>query len=373
MVTGLARVLGRSGVESPVYTTTLPGPAQAGAARAIALDDLPAGANGAAIRFFPVRRPYRLAYSPALDRALAEDAGDHDLVHIHSLFLHPQLAAYRRARANGVPYIVSQHGALDSWLRTRGRARKWLMDRLWQRRMLEGASALHVASEGEASTIADVAPAVRRLVVPFGIDAGEYASLPPPDEFRRRYVAPVDAPVVLNLGRIAAKKGLDVLVRALARASKRAPDAVLVLAGPDDEGLRRPLADLAEREGVGSRVVFPGLLRGRARLEALAAADVWALPSHTEAFPMAVLEALAAGRPAVVTPAVNNAGELLEAEAALVRQPTPEAFADAIVSLLSDRSAAARLGTRGRAFAARYDWEALAPRWVEAYAAAARS
>jgi glycosyltransferase involved in cell wall biosynthesis len=223
-------------------------------------------------------------------------------------------------------------------------------------------------SDGEAATIADVAPDVPRVVVPFGLDLGRYVSAPPAAEFRQRYLGNEDAPLVVNVGRLAEKKGLDVLVRAFGRVVRHVPDARLALVGPDDENLMGPLQAIAEAEGVASHVVFTGLLTGRDKLAALAAADVWALPSRSEAFPMAVLEALAMGCPAVITPAVNNAADVEAAGAALVVEPEPEPFGGALAELLTDPDRRAALRERARAFAENYDLPKVAPQWAATYA-----
>jgi glycosyltransferase involved in cell wall biosynthesis len=367
MVVELAHALARAGVESPVFTTTLAAPAHVADGRKVSRRELPARAGEIEIRFFPARWPYRLAFSPALDRALAGETSTFDVVHIHSLFLFPQFSGYRHAARAAVPYVVSQHGALDAWLRRRGRVRKSLTNAVWQRRMLDGAAALHVASAGEAESVADVAPSVPRVVVPFGIHAADYDELPDGEEFRRGRLRGHDGPLVLNIGRISEKKGLDVLVQAFAVLARDLPDARLALVGPDD-GLTPSLAALADREGIGSKVVFTGPLHGRDKLAALAAADAWALPSRTEAFPMAVLEALVAGRPCVITPAVNNAPDIAAAGAALVCDPTPAAFGERLLRILTDREQASRLGDRARSFGRGFDWAIVAPRWVEAYA-----
>src|SRR5690349_19002051 len=76
------------------------------------------------LRLFPARFPRRLAYSPRLAAELRRTAGEFDVVHIHNLWQFPQYAGYRAARRRNVPYLVSPHGALDPYLRQRGRARK---------------------------------------------------------------------------------------------------------------------------------------------------------------------------------------------------------------------------------------------------------
>jgi glycosyltransferase involved in cell wall biosynthesis len=363
-----ARSLRQLGVESEIVATDLPAAANAGARRAVTAAELPSGIGNLDVRLFRARPPRRLAFSPGLARRVAAAAGEVDLVHVHSLYLFPQLAAFVAARRHRVPYLVSLHGSLDPWLRARGRSRKALVDRAWQRRMLEHAAALHVTTAEEERLTADVAPAVPRSVVPYGIDWAGFQMLPPPEEFRRRYLNGWQGPVVLNVGRIAAKKGLDVLVRAVAGL----PDAHLVLAGPDDEGLRASLAQLAFSLGARDRVTFTGMLHRDERLGALAAGDVWALPSHTENFGIAVVEAMAAARPVVVSPGVNLAPDVAAARAGLVVAAEPEALTRALSALLGDPERRQGLAARAREFARQYDWSEVAPRWRSMYMEATR-
>jgi glycosyltransferase involved in cell wall biosynthesis len=355
-----ARVASQHGIESAILSTEAAYPMQTRKGRAIEADELVEGADGVFVRLFPLRRPYRLAYSPKLRAGLRRAVRWYDVVHIHSLYLDPQRAAAKEARRQGIPYIVSPHGALDPWLRRRGRARKAVAGLVWQRRMLQRAAALHFTTEDEARLAGDVAPGVPHVIVPLGIDWSTFQQLPSPAEYG-------PGPVVLALGRLAAKKGLDVLIRSFAKAGRRFTDARLVIAGPDDEGLQPGLEAIAEREGVAGRVVFPGMLRGSDKLAALAAADVWALASHTENFGIAVMEALAAGVPTVISSAVNLAGEIERAGAGLVTETRPEAFAGALAYLLEDGGRRKEYGERGRQFAKQYDWDAVAPRICRMY------
>jgi glycosyltransferase involved in cell wall biosynthesis len=367
-VVGAARALQRLGVESAIVTTDLGG-AAAGPRRRVAADELPPGTDELDVRMVSAWPPARLAFAPRLGRAIADAVAPADVVHLHSLYLLPQLAGYRAARRRALPYVVSPHGALDPWLRARGRLRKRLVDLLWQERLLERAAALHVTTEEEARLLADVAIGVPRAVVPLGIQWDDFGELPAPDGFRTRILGDHPGLLVLFLGRITRKKGLDVLIQGLARS--RVPDARLAIAGPDDEGLQPELEAIAERAGVGSRVVFTGMLQGDEKLAALASADVWALPSHTENFGVAVVEAFAAGRPVLISPAVNIAPEVRAAKAAAIADATPDAFGSALASMLEDRRIRETLSRRAREFARRYDWSEVAPRWLEMYEQAA--
>jgi glycosyltransferase involved in cell wall biosynthesis len=353
-IVGFCNALEPRGFESVVFSTDLAGPASASAGRPVRRDELPDGAEGLDVRLFPVRTPRRLAFSPALQRAFRLELARADLVHVHSLWLHPQIAAARLAARASVPYVISPHGTLDPSLHARGRMRKAATNLVWQHRMFDAAAAIHFATATEAELARDTIRGRPVIVAPNPIDCDRLAQLPPAAEFRRSHLGGATGPVVLSLGRIAAHKQLHVLVEAFAIATKNA-SARLVIAGPDDEGLTARLTRLGASLGVADRVVFTGPLYGRTKLAALAAADLFALPSRSENFGIAVAEALAAGVPALVSPGVNIAAELAGDEAAIVAEATPAAFAAALTALIADADLRGRLGDRGQAHARRYD------------------
>lgn len=360
--------LQRCGVDVTIFATDMAEAASARTHARASASDLPAGASDLDVRLFPARRPYRLAFSPAMFRALRAEVRRYDVVHIHSLFLFPQFAAYRAASGADVLYVVSPRGALDPYLRQRGRSIKVVAERLWQGAMLTQAAALHLTSDEEARLTADVAPRVPRHVVPNGIRCSDYSVLPSGQGFRRRYLGGSDDPVVMYLGRLSHKKGLDILIRAFAIARRDGPACRLAIVGPDDEGLTVELTALARREGVAEHVVLTGMLSGVEKLDALAAASVWTLPSHTENFGNAVVEALAAGRATVISAAVNIAPEIAASDAGIVTALSGEAFGAEIAALLRDDARREALGARARAFARCYDWSIVGPRLAEMYA-----
>jgi glycosyltransferase involved in cell wall biosynthesis len=173
--------------------------------------------------------------------------------------------------------------------------------------------------------------------------------------------------VVLFLGRVTDKKGVDVLIQSFARV-RGERECRLAIVGPDDEGLIPKLTDLARGLGVDRDVAFVGPLYGEERLQALAAADVWALSSHTENFGIAVVEAMAAGCAVVISEGVNLAAEVGAADAGVVCAATPEAFAGGLLSVLGDEHRQRALSDASLAFAHRYDWRVVGPQLVAAYA-----
>jgi glycosyltransferase involved in cell wall biosynthesis len=367
-----ARELQQLGYQVRIVSTDMALAPGAKGQRALTPDELHPLIAATDHALYPARRPRRLAYSPPLAGALRASVGQFDVVHIHSLWLYPQYAAYSAASAAGVPYIVSPHGALDPFLRGRGRLRKRITTEAWQGRMLENARLIHVTSEVEAELIADVAPSVPRAVVPLGVDLAEFSELPERGVFRRERLNGYEDPVILFLGRLTFKKGIDLLIEAFARA-RRESFCRLVIAGPDDEGLEPSLRAVAERCGVTDDVAFVGPVYGRDRLAALACADIWALASHTENFGVAVVEAMASGLPVVISPAVNIAAEVAAAQAGIVAELTAEAFANVLRALLADQNRRRTLADSARAFAGRFEWRAIMPSLTEMYQAAGGS
>src|SRR3954447_1044842 len=220
------------------------------------------------LEVFESRFPKRLAYSTGLAKALRAEAADADVVHIHNLWQYPQYAAFKAARDVDVPYVVSPHGGLDPYLRRRGRARKALTMSVWQRAMLDRAAMIHVTTRAEQRHVADIAQEVPRGLVPCGVHTEDFADLPPRAEFRERELDGYDGKLVVFLGRVTEKKGVDVLIRSLVHVREHG-EARLAVVGPDDSGLRPGLQQLVSELGLEGCVYFVDGAYGRDRLAAL--------------------------------------------------------------------------------------------------------
>lgn len=362
-VHGLCRALAARGHHVTVLTTDVNGPETL---------DVPRGepvlVDGVTVWYFPVRSPRRLYRSPALASALRREVARSEIVHLHSLFLSPVDTAARAARRAGVPYVLAPRGMLvpDLFAR-RGGARKRLWLRLGGRRTIEEAAALHVTAELEAEEATRfglrLPPAA---VVPNGVDPEPFG--PAEEAVISPAVREVLArgPFVLFLGRVSWKKGLDRLVPAMARV----PGALLAVAGNDEESYTPRLRRLAEEAGVAGRVVFLGPVEGADRAALLHRAAVLALPSYSENFGNAALEALAAGCPAMVTPEVGIAALIAEEQCGMVVPGEPAALAEAIRGLLADPDRRDEMGRQGaRAAAQRFSWAAVAGQMEAVYRA----
>ena len=371
-VHGLCRALAARGHQVTVFTTDVHG----AGALAVPLAT-PVEVDGVTVWYFPVTVPRRLYRSPAMRAALAvrlpalgegtptrHQAG-FDLVHLHSVFLWPTAAAARAAERAGVPYLVAPRGMLvGDLLRLRGRLRKRLWIRLVERRTLGRAAALHATSELEAEEAASLGlPMAPVHVVPNGVD------VEPWDGTREADLAPAvraalsRRPLLLFLGRLSWKKGLDRLLLALAQV----PGATLAIAGNDEEGYRARLDRLAADAQVADHVVHLGPVHGADKIALLHLADALVLPSYSENFGNVVLEAMAAGLAVAVTPEVGLAGVVRAAGAGVVADGDPPRFAAALRALLADSAARQAMGRRGMTAARSFSWDAIAARMEEVY------
>ena len=359
----MARAVARRGHDVSIFTTDKDGDGRL---------DVPLGVpverDGVTIRYFPVQFPRFWATSWPLARALAEAIPRQDVVHLHSLYMFHDRVVGRECAHAGVPYILRPHGTLDPYLHARRRWRKTLLELWFQDRVTQGAAALHFTTEEEMELAAPVSLGVRGIVVPNGLDTEDYATLPPRGTFRSRHPGLGEKPIVLFFGRLNFKKGLDVLTSAFADIAKTHPAARLVIAGPDG-GMLAATRDWVEAHGYADRVIFTGMLDGTEKLAVLRDADLFVLPSYSENFGIAVVEAMACGLPVVISDKVNLWHEIAHDDAGWVVPAQAGPFAAAIAEALADPAAARGKGARGRALVERrFRWPAIARALEEAYA-----
>jgi glycosyltransferase involved in cell wall biosynthesis len=129
---------------------------------------------------------------------------------------------------------------------------------------------------------------------------------------------------LLFLGRIHEKKGCDILVQAFANLASEVPDVDVVVAGPDQVGLQSKLQEMCRRLGISERVHWPGQMQGDLKWGALRACEAFILPSHQENFGIAVVEALAVGRPVLISNQVNIWKDIVSDRAGFAEEDTLE-------------------------------------------------
>jgi poly(glycerol-phosphate) alpha-glucosyltransferase len=264
------------------------------------------------------------------------------------------------------PFVFSPHSGYEPVSLRRSRVRKAVYARLFERRMLSRAALLVALTETELSHLRAFGDHGPTEVIPNGVR-------PPPLDvdplaFRTAVGLTQGTPLAVFVGRLDVhRKGLDRLVRGMAGA----PAWHLALVGPRFRGMGRLEATIRDL-AIGERVHVVGERYGAALHEVLAAADVFVMLSRWEGLPMALLEALSHGTPAVVSAAVEH---LVAVEAAGAGLVADEHDLPAILERFRSARAdeAGRWREAARILARQYEWGSVARRYGEAYERAVRS
>jgi glycosyltransferase involved in cell wall biosynthesis len=262
--------------------------------------------SGRARWYFPLRsRLYKI--SPGFARWINARVRDYDLVHIHALFSFTSAVAARGGGRAGVPYVIEPLGTLNAYGLTQRRPLiKRLSLRFIEGPLLRDAAAVRFTSRDEALQARRLGIPLREALIPLGIGTG---AAPSPR------AGPAATPRLLFLSRLDPKKNLEGLIDALAIARSEWPGVHLVVAGDGEPGYIASLKSRAQRAGVLDRIRWAGYIEGEAKARAFADADVFVLPSFSENFGLAVVEALAAGVPCVLGEGVGITAEVVRAEA----------------------------------------------------------
>ena len=346
---GFCRALSAAGTSTLIATTDADGPGRL---------DVRLGERetyrGIPAVFFPRHLGESFKWSPSLSRWLTAHTPEFDLVHVHAVFSHSSIAAGRACRVAGVPYIVRPLGSLDPWSLSRHTGRKRILMALGVRRLLEEAARIHYTTHEEAELAEGVNPWLpERVVAPIGVDE---------DLFHVTGHESSGRPIVAVMSRLDPKKGIDLLISAFHDAAGHGElsEWQLVIAGDGDPAYVRTLRALAAGGPAAGRIEFRGWVSGGARGEFLSQARLFALPSQQENFGIALVEALAVGVAALVTPGVNLAATVQRAEAGWVCERTADAVAGALRLALTNGAELRRRGERARFFASQFRWSAVA-------------
>jgi glycosyltransferase involved in cell wall biosynthesis len=291
-----------------------------------------------------------------------------EVVHLHGLWqVHTRRGA-RAARAARVPYLIAAHGMAEPWALRHKRWKKRVYLALVEAKNLKRASCLHALARPEIAHLRSIAPWTPICFVPNGVDLAPFDNLPPRSVLETRYPELAGKFVLLFFGRVHVKKGLDLLAEALCRIIPDHRDLHLVVAGNDD-GAWAPFRDRMANLGLADSMTYLGHVAGERARQVWGAADAFVLPSYSEGFSMAVLEALACSLPCVITTACHFP-ELAAAGGGIEVAPTAESVTVGLRDLIERTPVErARLGQAGRRLVEEhYTWDRQAERLASVYA-----
>ena len=312
----------------------------------------------------PPRGSYR--FTPRLQPWLRENLARFDGVVIHGLWQWHSYGSYGVVRGR-IPYVVFPHGMLDPYFKRAFPLKHLKKQVYWlarEYRVLRDAKAVCFTTPIERDCAAKTFWPQRwkPAVVSFGTSEPEGDRSTQREMFLGRFPALRERRFFLFLSRIHRKKGCDLLLEAMGRVAAAHPDLDLVIAGPDEDGLRPQLEAQAKHLGIDRRVHWTGMLEGDLKWGAFYAAEAFVLPSHQENFGVAVVEALACEVPVLISNKVNIWPDIAQDEAGIVNADTAEGTYRSMTRLLAMQpEERRRMVSNGLAcFRARYEMKRTA-------------
>lgn len=305
-------------------------------------------------------------YTPQMKNILRRYVPTMDVVHTHNPWSYSTQAAVQAAVRFQKPLFYQQRGVLGANHLKFHSIRKKLYINLAIRPQLRQATTLIALNQAEMESFRALEPETPCRIVPNGVDVSVYRRSPKSAVPQLGNISP-KAQVILFMGRIHPTKGVDRLLQAFFQIQTSLPDAVLVAAGPDELGFKSGFQQMVSQAGLQDRVIFPGMVSGEAKLDLLARADLFCLPSDAEGFSVAVLEALASGTPVLLSPACNLP-EVETAGVGRVTPPTPSELAEAIKEMLGQGERLKDMGYWGVQFVQEnYSWDRVTNLLLEVY------
>jgi glycosyltransferase involved in cell wall biosynthesis len=286
----------------------------------------------------------------------------YDAAIVNGIWQFHSFGTWRALRDSSTPYVLYTHGMLDPWFKKAYPLKHLKKSMYWpwaEYRVLRDAGAVLFTCEEERVLARSSFGLYRcnEVVVGLGTSLPTYDAQKSREGFFINYPELRGKKVVLFMGRIHSKKGCDLLIEAFAEVLRPDPEWHLVMAGPDQVGWQKQLAQRAEQLGLSSRITWTGMLGGALKWGALRAAEVFILPSHQENFGVAVVEALAVGVPTLISNKVNIWREIEADRAGIVAEDSLRGTCEMMRSYLEmpeERKIAMRQAAR-RCFEQRFE------------------
>lgn len=254
---------------------------------------------------------------------------EYGVVFFNGIWQYDTLAAFRTLAGSNTPYAVFTHGMLDPYFKRDFPLKHFKKSIYWHlilQRILRHATAVLFTCEEEKILARQSFSnyKVHEKVVPFGTFPPDCDMKAAAEEFLTKWPEGRGKQIAVSIGRLHPKKGTDILIEAFAQTLAKDPAWHLVIAGPDQIGMRKDLEALAQRLDISDRITWTGMLEGTLKWGAFAASELFVLPSHQENFGIVVAEALSTSLPVILSDKVNIWREVVNYGAGLVCEDTLE-------------------------------------------------
>ena len=304
-----------------------------------------------------------------VDDALpATGEGEH-AVHFHGLWQLGYVRVAKRCAALGIPYVVSPHGMLEPWAMRHKWWKKWPYFYLVEKCLLSRAGALLATGRLEAERLERLVSGQRVESLPLGMTGD---ARPNYDAARAQLGWQGDERVLLFLSRLHVKKGMHLLLRALAAVERSEKTRLVIVGGGDADYVRSVRALATELGDALPRVDWIGEVWGEARWPYFQSADLFCLPTFSENFGLAVLEACQVGTPALTTTATPWA-EYLADGLGFLCEPHVDSIRGALARFFkADRATPDARRKLSEWAWSEFHWDALAARYLACYRSLSR-
>ena len=361
-VLDLAQVLGDRGIELDIVTTTANGATQLNVPTHVWIKE-----KSYRIQYFSYWNLLDYKFSWSLTHWLFQHIADYDLVHTHAIFSYPVLPAHWACQLQKIPYLMTPHGMLEPWALAYKSWKKSLYFNLVEKSCLEQARAIQMLASTEEKSIQRFELKTPLIIVPNGIHQKDFQILPDPEIFYQQFPETRHKKLILFLGRIDPKKGLDLLAIAFEKVHTQFPQTHLIIAGPDNINFSQTVKQYFIKINCLNSVTFTGMLTGTLKYAALAASDLYVAPSYSEGFSVSVLEGMASGMPCIITTGCNFPEAAIE-NVALVVNIDAQAITEALLTCLENLWEAKEMGDRARQFVFQnYTWNNIAYKMEQIY------
>lgn len=364
----LNKWLVKNGVDVTVYTTNVDGSDNLN----VPLGEV-VNIDGVKVFYFKSSFPRAWFYSYDLHKALKKNAGQFDLIHITSVFLSASTLGAHYAKKFKKPYIISPRGSLMKSPLVSENILKKIKKRIYisliEKRNLKDAAAIHFAVPAEREEyIREKFPIKKAIILPNIIKLKKSAENFSPGYFRKKFNISDDKKIIIYLGRLNWIKGFDTLIPAFAEIVKKESKAVLVIAGGDDEGYGKNLKSQISNFKISDKAIFTGILALGEEIAALRDSNIFVMPSYSESFGMAVVEAMSVGLPVVVTKGVGISSYIAQAEAGIVVEKKVSQVMKAILKILENPDLSKKMGENAKKLVEEeFSSEKVAEKWIKEY------
>jgi glycosyltransferase involved in cell wall biosynthesis len=267
-----------------------------------------------------------LRFSSGFKKFIDNNIHTYDIIHIHGLYRFPTSYAAYKARALKLPYVIRPHGSLDPYLYKRS-AYSLNLKKLWEFFVdfpnIRNASGIHCTSNLEKNKInqLNIGHKIKLFIVPNFVSKFFFKKKKINLSFKKKIGLSQKDKIILFLGRINFKKGLDLLIPAFKKINNVFTNYKLLVVGPNnDKYLEKVVLPLVKQNELEHLFKYLPAIYGNELLQCYQECDLFVLPSYSENFGLTIFEAMASKIPVVVSDQIDLASKIKKNKLAFVHK-----------------------------------------------------